>query len=334
MRKMIATLLALVLVMSGLHGVAAQDSGEPFASGIDAPVTWMDASGNPVATLTLNEVVFDFQDYDPEVNSWPDFGYTYQMVRFTIENVSDKAIIIERGTFYLVDDFGNVHSDSGLRMADESQPLMEGDVALASGESVQHMGLYETPAHSQTQLFNWRPTGEANLLIAVSTEVPESSAMAWGMNAPSTVVDDFGNPIYSFEVTGQEAGWSRFSENDTPESGTSYYALHITVTNMNERPVVVDTFDYDVIDSTGAVVRAERVRTDDEEQAIAPLRTREELAPGESMDVMMVYMLQDGREPAVLAVRSSYNVMNTVILVEGAIAPTATPGVEATPSGN
>lgn len=328
MRKMLGALLVLGLLLSGMHGVTAQGTDTQFAESTDVSVVWADAEGHPVAALTVTNLDDTFEDVAERYA--PDHGYIHKTVAFTIENVSDGAIIVEPSHFRLLDDHGRLHGRSSAPTAGQSIETFESTIALAPGEIVERLLVFETPAHASAALLTWEPESGTSLMIALSAEVDATSAVAWGLDAPSVYTDDFGNTVSTFQVTEINPNWSDYTEYDTPEDGQTYVAVHVSMTNETDRPVVFVGRNFNLIDSNGTEHRPSYARAEDGVEP-QPFRDEMQLEPGESADVMVLFELDTDVSVVVVSWEPSWSTINIVILqeapgpVEGTPEPIGTP---------
>jgi hypothetical protein len=174
MRKLLAVLGAMLLLGGSAIGVMAQDATP--AAGVDAgnaadpaigdTVTYIDESGNPMATVTIDDVERgwkDFGEYDE-----PDAGNEY--VAMTVTVTSE----VGRGSLEVSDfDFSLQDSDGflwGTAYADAAEGVeivpLEDDLNLASGESATFLVVFQVLEGQQLTHVFWQPDSGRLLTLA------------------------------------------------------------------------------------------------------------------------------------------------------------------------
>lgn len=320
LKLFLGIVLSLGLIFTSLPATGAQDSDLPAMPGFGAPVTWTDESGAAIASATVHGLEHDFRGYE---EGWdPQFGYTYVLVDVSVENESDRAIIIEAYTFLLVDDHGARHNRMNLRTTEVE--TFNDDLPLAPGESAQVTIGYQIPAHASASLLAWNPVNQQMHFVVLSTDVSENSAIVWGQESTSVLTDDFTNPVATFQVVGINDTWADYDEYSTPEDDSRYVAVRLAVSNQTDRPVSFEHYDFALANADGSESRVARVSV--KEDAEAPFRDSVPLQAGERIEVVLVFEVHTNTEPIAVMWRLNYSASNMVIIAE----PPATPG-EATP---
>lgn len=323
LKALLGIFLTLGLVFASLPAVAAQDAEAPTLPGFGDAITWTDESGEAIASATVHGVENDFRDYDEGWN--PEYGYSYTLVDVSAVNDSDKSIILQPHTFLLVDDHGGRYNRLNLTSA--GVDTFDDDIALAPGESAEFSIAYSIPTHANAALFAWNPEQGQMRYVVLSTDVSETSAIAWGMENSSTFTDAFVNPVATLQVTNINHNWEGYDEFSAPNDDEYYVAVDFAITNQTERSVEIDHFDFTLANTDGTTARTARVTLEDDGEA--PFRDSVHLEAGESMEMTMVFAVPTGTEPIIVMWEPTFAVANMVVIAQPPAAP-----VEATPAAN
>lgn len=330
MKRMIGAILTVVLALSSLAGVAAQDAETAYGTGINSPASWFDDRGNAIATAEVTEVNDNWTEYQD--NSAPDRGYVYYAVSITVTNVSSNEIELNSNDFSLIDSMGlSVGRANVSSLDDAATPAFTDRIPLATDESIDVMLVFELFNDVSPALLLWAADSWQNVLFNLSDGTVESSAVVTGVSTLSTSTDEQGNPTASLEVTGITDDWQDYDANQEPDRGARYVAVSFTVTNLTGDDMEVHTNHFTLTDTEGAVQRNSNVRLAD--GAETELLETTDLAPGESIDGTLVFHLFSGVEPVSLMMQSDNRLYNVVIVVEGDAAETPAAEPQATPAG-
>ena len=137
------------------------DSGESsFASGIGAPATVYDSDGNTTSTLTVTDVVTQWDGYVQ--SEPPEEGTSYTLFTMEFANLSDQEITLDPTKFSRFDSFGRSAAEGRVRT--EAVDLINSHLPVGAGDTVvintvgvildgtSHMMLMYQPNHEQTTL--------------------------------------------------------------------------------------------------------------------------------------------------------------------------------------
>ncbi len=322
MRKLVAVLFAVGIMMSGLGTAVAQDEPSAVATGYDSPVTWIDERGNEVATLEVTEIEHDWSDYSEY--SEPERGYIYVAVSYTVSNISGASMIVEPYDFSLLDEFGRNNGRAYVSLADgATSEIFEDDRALGSDEVAELTQIFQIPADIAPAALVWQPESGMLVMVDISEGRIENGALAAGMNAPATWTDDRGNPVATVEVTGITLDWQDYAEFYEPERGMVYVALDITVTNASDTSLIVEPYDFSLVDTTGMNNGRSWVEAED---GMEPVFSEDvPLAAGESYQGTVVFELLADTQPALFTWQPDSGLLHSVNLTEGSDAADATP---------
>ena len=130
-RRMTQLAMASVAMPTGF--AFAQSDSDPggfsFASGIGSPVTNYDAELNAVSTMTVTDVVANWEEYREGYG--PNEGLSYALVSIEHTNLSDQEISIHPYEIRLIDGYGRLPFES-WSSADNVE-FFEEELLLAAG---------------------------------------------------------------------------------------------------------------------------------------------------------------------------------------------------------
>ena len=322
MRKLFTAVVAVGLMMSGLITAAAQDGSTAVVSGFDTPATWIDARGNDVATLQVTGIENDWAEYSEY--SEPERGYMFVAVNYTITNISDSSLIVEPYDFSLLDQFGRNNGRAYVSLADDaSSEIFEDDRALASDEVAELTQIFQIPLDVAPAMFMWQPDSGILMMVDISEGSSENGAIATGFNAPATWTDDRGNPVATVEITGITGDWQDYAEYYEPERGMVYVALNVTITNVSDTSLIVEPYDFTLVDTTGMNNSTSWVEAT---EGVEPVFSEDvPLAAGETYEGTIVFSLLADTQPAVFSWQPDSGLLHLVNLTEGSTPANATP---------
>ena len=329
MKRLISALLALSMLVATIGGAAAQETPTSVATGLDTPAAYFDSRGNEVATLSVTAVENDWQDYEAGYD--PERGNVFRAVSFTVTNVSDASFIVTNYSLSLLDTEGRNTSSSWVTpAADADAELFEDDVPLAPGESADLILVFETLAEVEPAALVWQPE-YGQLVVVQFADAAAGGAIANGIGAVSTYVDNRGDVVAELEVTGLNTDWRDYDEYSEPERGTTYVAVEFTITNVTDASVIVEPYSFTLLDSTGLNTSAAWA-TPAEDADVELFSEDVPLAAGESYDGVLVFSLYTDVTPAALVWQPESGVINLVTLGESGAQPTDLASPVATPA--
>lgn len=169
MRTIVVMLGALLIIVTTLAGSLAQDvtlpvdatpPGPSVDPAIGETVSYLDANGEPIAHITVEEVVREWQGDGEADESDTDIEYLAFII--SIESVVTRGTVeVSEFDFTLHDGEGFLWGASFADVADVAEeagiaPLDE-DVSLASGDTVTFLVVFEVlPGQPLAHLF-WQP---------------------------------------------------------------------------------------------------------------------------------------------------------------------------------
>ncbi|HRA48976.1 MAG TPA: DUF4352 domain-containing protein, partial [Thermomicrobiales bacterium] len=176
-------------VLANLQGVAI-GSGDP--------VTFYDADAAEAGTVTVNNIISDFQKVDSSVTV--DRGSTIVAIDVTVENTSDVDMA-SSPTFYLVDDFGfQYYQTYSFRSdAETSQyPDFPSD-PIAAGASATGVVLFQIAKGAEISYITFQPDYQQLYIIA---QPGEGSVVSGDTLTPVAVsTDDSGDTDTTDDTT-------------------------------------------------------------------------------------------------------------------------------------
>lgn len=333
MRKLFSVFLALGMLFTGFMGAVAQDApaASSFAFGMDSPATWTDVRGNNVATVAVNGI--DTEWADNSEYSEPEQGYTFQAVTFTVTNVSDASLIVEPYDFSLVDAEGHNNGRTYVSLSEEAEgTIFEDDTPLAAGESAELTMVYQLPEGVAASTFVWQPDSGVLVMVNFGETGGENAAIASGFNAPSTWIDEQGNPVATLEVTEIDEDWQDFGEYDEPERGMVFRAVHVKITNISGASLIIEPYSFTLLDSTGmnnGRSWAEAAEGSDTKV----LSDDTPLGDGEAFEGVIVFEMYPDITPTAVMWQPDSGLLNMVIVADGAASSGGTDTV-ATPESD
>ncbi len=175
-RPILALLLMLGLMAGTLATTFAQDSATPEAGTTGKSTTGdvvdnvaievIDESGDPALSITVNETVDPFKDYDEY--STPDRGLRLVSIEVTIENIGSRTTEVSPYDFFIRDEQGFIYGSSYVSRTEESTSAVPDfeTTELAEGDSVTGMLVFEVPTEATIVDAFYAPSGR---LITIAT---------------------------------------------------------------------------------------------------------------------------------------------------------------------
>ncbi len=114
------------------------------------------------------------------------------------------------------------------------------------------------------------------------------TASATGLNSPATYFDTRGNEVATVEVTGVQEDWAEYDEYSAPDRGYAYRAVEFTVTNVSDTSMIVENYDFSLLDATGRNSSSAWVSPADD-STTALFEDDVPLGGGESADLVLVF---------------------------------------------
>jgi hypothetical protein len=262
-RKIAFLAFALLFALSGTITAVAQDATPAATGPVTGPalgdaVTWIGNDGKPVGTITIDEVIDPYPTTDAAYP--PSRGYRYIGLLVTVENTSDATLSIDPSDYFMVDDSGffsyATYSYSVPAGADY-QPLTYGD--LEAGDTVSgaiSFNLFEGAKLSAVYL----NTDDQLTTVLNLGDAPSSGG------EPVSVTGPDGSPLVAVTVNTVLDPFENYSSSSAPERGYRYIAIDLTIENLSDAPLTVDTSRFAAVDSDGFLADSTYYIADSDEE--------------------------------------------------------------------
>lgn len=123
----------------------------------------------------------------------------------------------------------------------------------------------------------------------------EMSAFAEGLEAPATYFSDRGDPVTTITVLDVERGWQDYGEYYDPDPGIEYVAVTFAVENLSRGNIIVEPYDFSMLDGFGRNNSRSYVSVD-EESGVEIFEDDTAIASGESVELTIVFELYEETE--------------------------------------
>ena len=175
MRKLLAVLGAMLLMSVSAIGSLAQDATP--AAGVDAgnagdpavgdTVTYIDESGNPIATATVDNVERGWQEFAEYYE--PEGGTEYVALTLTVNSEVGRGTLEVSGfDFSLQDSDGFLWGTAFVDAAEGTEIVpLEDDLNLGAGESATFLVVFEVLEGQQLTHVFWQPDSGRLITLAM-----------------------------------------------------------------------------------------------------------------------------------------------------------------------
>ena len=170
MRKAFSALMALMLVAGFMIGVGTPARAKQAAS---AGTVISDASGNPVAEISVDSITDPFEGYD--ASSGPQRGFRFVMVTVTITNTGDQPYQGYSYGLSLVDQDGFLATPTYVYRTDMSVPDLVTD-PIEPGASITGALFYQVLSDAEIASIVFQPDYTQFYLLASNGDAPEAGA--------------------------------------------------------------------------------------------------------------------------------------------------------------
>lgn len=123
----------------------------------------------------------------------------------------------------------------------------------------------------------------------------EPTAFSEGYDAPATYFSDRGDPVTTITVIDVERGWQEYGEYYAPDPGIEYVAVSFEVENLSRGNIIVEPFDFSMLDSLGRNNSRSYVSVD-EDSGVTIFDENVAIASGETVELTIIYELYEGTE--------------------------------------
>ena len=151
-------------------------------------VQYLDTEGAPAATITVTDVIYPFEGYDP--SSPPERGFALVAAVIAVENTGSRPIVVDPSAFAVVDAEGFAATNAGIFRPEEATaqlPDLEYNGELPAGEAASGLVTFQVLAGSEIAFIQYTPQGDRYLRVAeyAGGAIPESTTVTTAIDAPA-----------------------------------------------------------------------------------------------------------------------------------------------------
>lgn len=282
------------------------DSGSTaFASGLGSPATLFDERGNAFATVTVTSIERDWEKHD----NWdtPDAGKMFVLLTLEHTNLGNRPMEVAPHNIHLLDNYGaRAELDYYGDVDVTTDPI-----TVAAGETEITKTVHIMWSDTEPTLVMYQPIYNIHAFLHVGGESTGDSAFVSGMGVPATAFDERGNPISDLAVTDVEIDWDGYDENYAPPTSMIYVRITIEHTNLSSRPLEIQPFGIQMVDSFGIMAPAAYYYADDA-VTVDPIT----LEPGETGTTYSLFSIWPDATPMIVMYSPMYTFVTTVHLGE------------------
>lgn len=282
----IALLASLLGPISTLAQEGTPTTAVPSGVGpaVGSAVPYYGQDGVQIGTITVDEIVEPFEDYDEF--STPQRGYHFTLITVSISNTGTRPFEVSPSSFVVIDDEGFIASSAFVgRGTDPAIPDLEFMEALAPGDSVTGALGFEIFNESAVGQVIFRPVFDRLIPVADLRPAP---AVA-GEQVPVIGVD--GNEMVQVTINAITDPFEDFDPSNAPPRGSRYLMLDVTIVNTSQRVVQAAPSDFILVDDQGFVVQETYISRSDQAVPDLPFQA---LDPGQEIRGVIGYQLLSG----------------------------------------
>lgn len=123
----------------------------------------------------------------------------------------------------------------------------------------------------------------------------EPTAFSRGLDAPATYFSDRGDALTTITVTDVERGWQDYGQYYDPDPGIEYIAVTFEVENLSRGNIIVEPYDFSMLDSFGRNNSRSYVSVD-EGRGVDIFEDDTAIASGESVELTIIFELYEETE--------------------------------------
>jgi len=128
-----------------------------------------------------------------------------------------------------------------------------------------------------------------------TTATGEDTAFGVGLDSPATYFSDRGDPVTRIAVVDVERGWQDYGEFYEPDPGIEYVAVTFTVENLSRSNIIVEPYDFSMLDGFGRNNSRSWVSVD-EDSGVEIFEEDTALASGETAELTIIFELFEETE--------------------------------------
>ncbi|MBX3068871.1 MAG: DUF4352 domain-containing protein [Thermomicrobiales bacterium] len=281
MRKFLVTALMVALFgsMSLPVPVVAQTAGA-----IGSPVPFYSVDGNQIGTITINEVVDPFEEFDTYYE--PQRGYHYVAIDLTVANGSQRPIEVDPYDLVMVDSDGFVSNGSSMSLNSESTAtLLEYTDALAPGTEASGLVVFEAFSGTSISRILFSPNFD------VTTTIADLRTEQVAAGTPVSIVGSSGSEIARVTINGVGDPFDAYDDYSAPPRGSRYVAVDVTVANLSNSTLSTSPSSFYATDDLGFLLDQPWVTTTDPGLVSFDYL---DLAPGEEQRGLVYFQVLEG----------------------------------------
>jgi hypothetical protein len=291
--------LLFALVFSTPVAALAQE-GTPSAGGGGEAVTIYGPDAQPVGTVSVDEVIDPFEDFDS--GSQPARGYRWVMAVVTI-TAGERALSPNSSGFSALDSEGFLAYQSYVYRTSEQSaelPDMTGD-EIPAGQSRTGAVFFAIFMGMEIASIEY----SLNSDMSIPVYQPSGSQVAAG-DVISISAND-GSPMLEITVDGVIDPLEDYDSSYAPQRGFYYTAVVVTITNSGSRVYQTSPYNFTVVDHEGFISNAAGVYRTSEGTAMLPDLPYQDLEPGASVTGLVSFQLVSGAQMASVIFQPTYD---------------------------
>lgn len=155
--------------------------------------------------------------------------------------------------------------------------------------------------------------------VAVSAQDTAAAdpAIASGFDTPATWTDERGNPVATVSVQSIDPEFSDYSEYSAPDRGYTFVAVNFTITNISGSSMIVEPYDFSLLDAQGRNNGRAYVSQDENPQTVL-FEDDLALAADESAELVLVFQMPADIAPAAFMWQPDSGMIVIIDVSEGA----------------
>lgn len=155
------------------------------------------------------------------------------------------------------------------------------------------------------------------MAVSAQDTAGSASSSATGFDSPATFIDERGNEVATLSVSSVDPEFDDYSEYSQPERGYIYVAVNFTVTNVSGSSMIVEPYDFSLLDAQGRNNGRAYVSQDENPETVV-FEDDLALADGESAELTTVFQLPADVPAAALVWQPESGILVIIDLSEGA----------------
>jgi archaellum component FlaG (FlaF/FlaG flagellin family) len=240
-RSLVALVVVSLLFVGPLSGSAQDATPE-----VGGAATIYGPDGTEVATITVNDFIDPFVDYDP--NDPPVRSYHYVMVNIGVENTGEQTFSANPNDFVLVDSDGFAHVPLSVSRPDPGSVSDFVSSEMSVGDKISGAVFFHVANDSTLQSLKY---GIGGGLLGTVLEINPVAPIPPGEAV--TVIDNDGSEWSEVMVSDIVDPFQGFDPSYAPQRGQHYVLIDVTITNVGPRPMRVDPTNFFVLDTQGVL---------------------------------------------------------------------------------